>query len=149
MAALATANTGPLEDVTAGVIGAVIEHFAGEHPVAERVACIGLDNRTLDELLATPRPMDPSPEVLAQLRAGTLIVEPLSACSDDDPGGFRVRGVRRPGGFLLTVGKLKRLAEDSAEVPVRYCCWLGWGTAQLVMERGRWRVKRFKGWAQS
>ena len=128
----------------------VIDHFAQQHPRSERLACVATDDRALDDILRAPAPMDPPAEVLRGLQAkGAVVVEPASSCTDDDANGFRVRGQKRPGGFMLTFGRLHWLARDRVEVPVRYCCWAGWGTAELERAGGVWRVAQLKNWVQS
>jgi hypothetical protein len=152
LASISTASN--LEDATAAgdtrrVMRAVVDHFAQQHPRPDRLACVGIDERFLDAMLRTPSPVDPPPEVLRAIRPDGVVVEPASACVDDDANGFRVRGKRRSGGFILTLGAFRWLTPDRVEVPVKYCCWVGWGTAELERSGRGWRVAQLKEWTQS
>lgn len=131
------------------VMRAVVDHFAQQQARSDRLACVATDDRALDDILRTPAPIDLPAEVLREVQPKDVVVEPASACADDDANGFRVRGRRRSGGFFLTFGRFHWLTPDQVEVPVRYCCWLGWGTAALERSGGTWRVAQLKGWAQS
>jgi hypothetical protein len=128
---------------------AVVAHFAQQQPRSERLACVATDDRGLGDILRSPAPVDPPTELLRGIQPKGVVVEPASACADDDASGFRVRGQRRSGGFILTFGRFHWLTADRVEVPLRYCCWLGWGTAELERAGGAWRVAQLKEWAQS
>jgi hypothetical protein len=134
---------------TKAVMRAVVDHFAQQQPRSDRLACVGTDDRTLDDMLCTPAVVDPPAEVLLGIRPEGVVGEPASACADDDAKGFRVRGRRRPGGFILTFGRFRWVTPDRVEVPVKYCCWLGWGTAELERSGATWRVAQLKNWVQS
>jgi hypothetical protein len=134
---------------TAPVMRAVIDHFAQHQPRSNRLACVGIDERPLEEILRAPAAVDPPTELLRAFALKGVRVEPASACTDDDTHGFRLRGRRQPGGFILTFGRLKWLTPDRVEVPLRYCCWVGWGTAEVHRSAGAWRVAQLKSWAQS
>jgi hypothetical protein len=134
---------------TGSIIRAVVAHFAQQHPRPDRLACIGIDERSLDELVRAATPVDPPPRVLREAQSAGVAVEPASVCAYDDTNGFRVRGQRRSGGFILTLGAFRWISPDRVEVPIKYCCWIGWGTADLARSEHGWRVAQLKSWAQS
>jgi hypothetical protein len=134
---------------TIGVMRAVVAHFAQQQPRSERLACVATDDRTLGDILRAPAPVDPPTEVLRGIQSTGVAVEPASVCADDDANGFRVRGQRRSGGFILTFGRFRWLTPDRVEVPLLYCCWAGSGTAELERAGGAWRVAQLEEWTQS
>lgn len=139
LAAHAVADKKPLQV-------AIVEHFLAR----DSFVCIGLDDRKQTEVLRSPKPRDPGPDLMEQLQRRSLSIEPASVCRYDyDKERIVVRGNQQSHGAIITIGEIRFQGTSRAEADIVYCCWIGWGVAELELVDGNWRVARLKDWLQS